>query len=112
MFLLAIAGIIAAGALIAYSVVVTIRWVKNKIKELIAKMNAKKVAVTKLKKLIKECPNQKTMDDLLNDDYDTVFATVDENDEVQDVEVVKNTGYDDPKVDKLLGEDEMVVVTR
>lgn len=112
MFFLAIVGAIALGALVTYAVVVTIRWVKDKIKELIAKRNAKKVAVTKLKKLIKECPNQKTMDDLLNDDYDTVFATVNENDEVQDVEVVKNTGYDDPEVDRLLGEDEMVVVTR
>ena len=112
MFLLAIAGIIAAGALIAYAVVLTIRWVKDKIKEFIAKKNVKKVAVTKLKKLIEECPNQKTLDDLLNDDYDTVFATVNENDEVQDVEIVKNTGYDDPEVDRMLGEGEMVVVTR
>ncbi len=111
LFLL-IAGVIAAGALVAYAVVLTIRWLKNKIKEMLAKRNIKKVAAMDLEKLIDECPNQTTLDELMDDGYEKVIANVNESGKIQDVEVVKDEGYGDYEVDQLLGDERMVVVSR
>lgn len=107
---LAIAGIIAAGALIAYAVVLTIRWLKNKIRELLAKRNIKKVVAMDIERLIEECPNQKTLDDL-EDDYDMVVASVNDSGKVEDIEVIKDDGGDDYKVDEFLGDNGMIVVS-
>lgn len=109
---LAIAGIVAVGALVAYAVVLTIRWLKNKIKTLLAKKNVKKVAAMDLERLVDECPNQKCLNDLLDDDYDMVVASVNDNGKIEDVEVVKNTGDEDYEVDDLLGSERMVVVNQ
>lgn len=108
---LAIAGVIAAGILIAYAVVVTIRWLREKIKSLLAKRNVKKVAAMDLEKLIDECPNQKTLDDLFDDGYDKVIASVDYNGKVVDFEVIKDESDGDDEVDRLLGSERMVVVS-
>lgn len=110
-FFLAIATVIAAGALIAYAVILTIRWLKNKIKELMAKKNVKKVAALELEKLIDECPNQRTLDDLMDEDYTHVVASVNGSGKIEDVEVIKDTGDGDYEVDELLGDERMVVVT-
>lgn len=105
---LAIAGIIAAGALIAYAVVLTLRWLKDKIRKLLAKRNIKKVAAMDIEKLIEECPNQKSLADL--DDYDMVVASVNDSGKVEDVEVVKDDGFGDYEVDEFLTDERMVVV--
>lgn len=107
---LGIVAVIAIGALIAYAVVLTIRWLKDKIKSLLAKRNVKKVAAMDLERLIDECPNQKTLDDLFDDGYDKVIATVNDSGKVEDVEVVKNTGDEDWEVEELLGSERMVVI--
>lgn len=107
----AIAAAVAAGVLIAYVVKLTIHWLRNKIRTLLAKKNVKKVAATKLEKLIEECPNEKTLDELYHDDYDMVIASVNESGTIEEVEVIKDESTGDIEVDKLLGKEEMVVVT-
>lgn len=59
-----IVGLIAVGCLVAYAVVVTIKWLKNKISEKLAKRNVKKVAVADLEELINECDNTVSLNDL------------------------------------------------
>lgn len=108
---LAIAGIIAAGAFITCAVVITIRWLKDKIRSILAKRNIKKVAAMDLEKLIEECPNQKTLNDLYDEGYDKVIASVDNSGKIQDVEAYKDEGCGDPEVDKFIGSEGMVVVT-
>ncbi|MBP1565947.1 MAG: hypothetical protein J6A58_09370 [Oscillospiraceae bacterium] len=48
---LAIAGVIAAGIVIAYVAVLTVKWLANKVRGLLAKRNVKKVAAMDLERL-------------------------------------------------------------
>lgn len=92
--LLGIVGLVATGCLVAYAIVLTIRWLKNKIKEKLATKNARKVAVADLDELIESCDNTITMDQLeeLSDEgYSHLVATVDNSGKVSDVEVIRNT---------------------
>lgn len=90
-------------------IVTFVGWLKKKIQAFIAKRNIKKVAAMDLEKLIEECPNQISLEQLMNDGYTDVIAGVDENGKVQDVEIVKDYS-NDPEVDKTYGSERMVVV--
>ncbi len=109
--LLLIAGCIAVGTLVAYAVVITIRWLKNKLTEMRMKRNVKKVAAVELEKMIEDCPNQMSLQELNAKGYDMVLASVNDTGKIEDVEVVKNEGNDDYEVDRLLGDERMVVIT-
>lgn len=114
-FLLAIVGLIAAGALVAYAIVLTIKWLRNKIKEKLAAKNVKKVAVADIEQLIGECDNTVSidaLDDLANQGYSHIMADVDYNNKiVGDIEVIKDKNeYLDEDVEELLGREGMVVV--
>lgn len=113
--IMAMVGMVAAGALIAYTIVVTIKWLKNKVKEKLAKKNVKKVVACDLEKLINECENKVSMSDLekyVDDGYTNLLAEVDSNGKVTDVELVKNENLTtDEEVEKLIGEKGMVVIT-
>ncbi|MCD8222965.1 MAG: hypothetical protein LUD07_12450 [Clostridiales bacterium] len=88
-----IVGLIAAGSLVAYLVVLTFSWLKNKIKEKLAAKNVKKVAVADLDELIESCDNTISIDeleDLSDKGYTHLMATVDENGKVSDVEVIQD----------------------
>ncbi|MCM1228380.1 MAG: hypothetical protein NC320_13335 [Clostridium sp.] len=112
-FFLAIAGAIAAGALIAYAVAFTAKWFKEKVQKMFNKRkNAKKVAAVKLEKMVEECPNEISLDNLLDDGYTHVMASVDYNGKIDDVEIIKDTCGGDYEVDEMLGDEEMIVVTR
>lgn len=112
-----IIGLIAAGALTAYAIVLTFRWLKNKIKEKLAAKNVKKVAVADLKELIESCDNTVNLDQLnkLHEEgYTNMIATVDESGEVNDVEVFRDTNDTiDEEVDRFINRtgEGMVVVT-
>lgn len=107
----AIAAVIATGCLIAYAIVLTIKWLKNKIREKIQKRNAKKVAFMDLQKLVDECPNEMSLDELLKEGDTHVMATVDEYGKIDEVDILKDEGYGDAEVDRMLGSEGMVVVT-
>lgn len=107
----AIATAIAIGTLIAYAVVLTIRWLKDKLRVLLSKKNIRKVAAIELEKLIEECPNQKTFADLCDDGYDMLIASVNESGTIEDVEVIKDESSGDIEVDEFLGDEQMVVIT-
>ena len=113
-----IVGLIAAGCLVAYAIILTFRWLKNKIREKLAAKNVKKVAVADLDELIESCDNTVTVDQLetLSDEgYTHLMATVDNNGKVDNVEVIRDTNDSiDAEVDQFINRtgDGMVVVTR
>lgn len=115
--IIGIVGLIAAGTLVAYAIILTFRWLKNKIKERLAAKNAKKVAVADLDALIESCDNTVTIDQLeeLSDEgYTHLMATVNEDGNVSDVEVIRDTSDTiDDEVDQFINRtgEGMVVVT-
>ena len=112
-----IVGLIAVGCLVAYAVILTIRWLKNKIKEKLSAKNAKKVAVADLAALIDSCDNSVSIDQLekLADEGCThLVATVDNDGKVSDVEAYKDQNDTiDEEVDRFINRtgEGMVVVT-
>ncbi len=110
-----IVGLVALGCLVAYAVILTIKWIKNKIKEKLAKKNVKKVALADIEELIAECDNTVSidaLDDLSNEGYSHIMADVGYDGEiVGDISVIKdeNVSLDD-EVEQLLGKKGMVVV--
>lgn len=112
-----IVGLVAAGCLVAYAIILTFRWLKNKIKEKLAAKNIKKVAVADLDELIESCDNTVTIDQLeeLSDEgYTHLVAAVDDNGKVNDVEVIRDTNNTiDEEVDLFINRtgEGMVVVT-
>lgn len=95
MFLfITLAAAIAAGCLIFYAVKLTFEWLKNKIKEKLRKKNAKKIAVADMEEMIKKCDNTvslRDLEDLSNQGYSHIIATVDEDNHlVDEVEAIKD----------------------
>ena len=102
-----IVGLIALGCLVAYAIVLTIKWLRNKIKEKLAKKNVKKVAVADLEKLIEECDNTVSLnelDDLVDEGYTHLAVEVGHDGKVVgDVEVIKDENESiDRDVEELL----------
>lgn len=89
-----IVGLIALGCLAVYAIVLTFKWLKNKITEKLAKRNVKKVAVADLEELINECDNTvslKDLDNLVDEGYTHLMAEVGYDGKiVGDVEVIKD----------------------
>lgn len=92
--LVGIIGLIAAGCLVAYAAVVTIKWLKNKISEKLAKRNVNKVAVADLEELINECDNTVSLSDLnelVDQGYTHMVADVGYDGKiVDDIEMIKD----------------------
>lgn len=111
MFLIGlIAAGVAAGALIVIAVCLTLKWLKNKFNEKMAKKNVNKVAALKIDKLVEECPNVMSLSDLNSDDICMAEIDYDGN-LVGDVEFVKDNNFSlDQEVDRLLGREQMVVI--
>lgn len=89
-----IVGLIAAGCIIAYVIILTIKWLRNKISEKLAKKNVEKVAVADLEELINECDNTvslNSLNDLVDEGYTHMMVDVGYDGKVVgDVEVIKN----------------------
>ena len=115
LLVLGIIGLIAAGCLIAYAVVMTFKWIRNKIKEKLAKKNVKKVAVADIEKLVNECENKMSMsdlDDLVDNGYTNIMVEVDDNGKVVgEVDVIKDENDTlDKEVERMIGKKGMVVI--
>lgn len=111
----AIVGLIALGCLVAYAIVLTIRWIKNKIKEKLAQKNVKKVAVADIEQLIEECDNTVSidaLDNLTKEGYSHIMVDVGYDDKiVGDISVIEDKSDTlDEEVEQLLGKKGMVVV--
>lgn len=92
-----IVALIAAGCLVAYTIILTFKWLFNKIEEKLAARNAKKVIVADLKKLSDDYDNKNNKMSLgeLKDyveqkGYTHAIVTVDDSDEVSDLEMIKD----------------------
>ena len=114
-----IIGLIALGCLVAYAIVLTIKWIRNKVAEKLAKKNVKKVAVADLEELINECKNEVSLndlDDLVDEGYTHMMVEVGhDGNVVGDVEVNKDKNDTiDKDVEELLSRTNqgMVIVER
>lgn len=96
----------------AYSVRVTIQWLKDRIKQLLSREEIAKVAVVDMERLIEERPDQKPLTDLYDDGYSIAIISVDINGEIDDIEVIAEEDGRDQSVAELLGEDRMVVIEK
>lgn len=117
--LMGIVGLISLGCLVAYVIVLTIKWIKNKVSEKLAKKNVKKVAVADLEELIEECDNNISLDDLdklVDEGYTHMMAEVGYDGQViGDIEVIKDQNETiDKDVEELLNRTNqgMVIVER
>ena len=108
--ILGILALLAAGLAVMWAIKVTFNWVRNKIREKLAKKNVKKVYMATVKKLADECDNKMTKDELNN--YDFVMASVNDKEQVEDLDLIKNTdAHLDEEVDRLLTSKREVVIT-
>lgn len=113
--ILTIIGYIGLGLLAVLAVAFTFTWLRNKITNLIQVKRAKRVVVADIHKLIDECDNRVTLNDLnrmSNEGYSKVIVAMDKNDQIiDDVEIYKDTNASlDRDVEELLGRERMVVV--
>lgn len=117
-----IAGIIAmvaAGCLVAYAISLTIKWLRDKIKDKLKQKNVKKVAVADLQEMIDSCENTISLGDLnelADDGYTHMMAEVGNDGQiVGDIELIKDTNNSiDEDVDELLNRTNqgMIIVER
>lgn len=102
----AIIALIAMGCLVAYAVVMTMKWLIAKIKEKIARKRTRQVVIAILEDLIKDCDNTMSMDALegcVDKGYTHVMASVDDNGKVRDVEMIQDTNDTiDEEVERLI----------
>ena len=90
--LLGIAAVIALGIIIAKVVMLTMKWLVNKVKEKLHKRNTTKVAAMDINKMIEECDNQISLDEfekLADEGATHLLASVDNEGNVQDVEAIE-----------------------
>lgn len=114
-----IVALIAAGCLVAYAIVLTIRWLRNKIKEKFAKRTVKKVVVADIEELINECDNTislSALDELVDDGATHMVVEVGYDGKVAgDIEVIKDQNDSlDKDVEELINRTNqgMVIVER
>lgn len=117
-----IAGIIAmvaAGCLAAYAISLTIKWLRDKIKDKLKQKNVKKVAVADLQEMIDSCENIISLGDLnelADDGYTHMMADVGYDDQiVGDIELIKDTNDSiDEDIEELLNRTNqgMIIVER
>ena len=111
-----IVGAIIIGALVTYIVSLTGKWLRDKIKDMIAKRDAKKVLVSDIENLVKNCKNRKTLDELdklVDKGYEFFAVAVDDEGKniVGDVEFIKDMNDElDYEVEQMLGTERMIMV--
>lgn len=110
-----IVALIALGCLAAIVIAVTFKWLRDQIKERLAKRNTKKVAVADIQQLIDECDNTVSMDELDNladEGYTHFMADVGYDNQIEgEITLIKDTNDTlDKDVERLLGRKGMVVV--
>lgn len=108
----------AAVRLILHVLRLTISWLRNQIKSLLAKYNTEKVAVGDLRTLSRTTENEISLDELsklVKDGYTHLTAAIDKNGSIEKVELIKDTSdFADRDVNRLInrtGEGMVIVST-
>lgn len=124
--LLAIIAIVGIANIAKIIIKITFNWVRNKINSILAKPKAKKVYVQDIDEMVKKdaesCKHTMSREEFNNytskmneseiNDYDLVVASIDDEGQVQDIELVKNTDAKlDEEVERLLGSKREILVT-
>ena len=115
--LLGIGAMILAGAFVVCVIALTVKWIKNKFREKLALKNAKKAAIADIKELVENCDNRMSLEELdriaSKEGYTHVMATVDNNGQIMgDLELIKDTSGGSSDVQRLLGDNGMLVVEK
>lgn len=105
--------------MVAYAISLTIKWLRDKIKDKLKQKNVKKVAVADLQEMIDSCENTISLGDLnelADDGYTHMMAEVGNDGQiVGDIELIKDTNNSiDEDVDELLNRTNqgMIIVER
>lgn len=114
---LGILALIAIGAVIMIVVNITVNWIRKRIKEKLQKKTAKKVFMKEIGQMVEDCENEMTLEELNSvketaKDADFVMATLDENNQVDEVELIKDQNSKlDREVEELLKSKKEILVT-
>lgn len=106
---LAIAGAIALGIVVAKIAILTVQWLIGRVKTMMQLKNVKKVAAIQLERMIDECPNTTTLEDLMNEGVDAVIAAVDYDGKIEKIEGVAAQTIDDGYLNRM-GDEQMIVI--
>ena len=110
----AIVGAVALGCLIAYSVVLTVRWLKDRISQKLRNPMTDEVAVGDIKTLISQCTNKRTLSELeamADQGYTNFVVGIDKDEDiVGEVELIQAKEHD-YQVDQYIGKQGMVRVS-
>jgi hypothetical protein len=114
-----IIALIAIGCLIAYAIALSIKWIRNKVKEKLESKKTSKVAVAEIEHLLEqaiaESENTTTLaalDKLVDEGHTHILVGVDVNGNViGDVELIKDENDQlDDEVNQLLGRERLVII--
>lgn len=114
---LGILALIAIGAVIMIVVNITVNWIRKRIEEKLRKKTAKKVFMKEIGQMVEDCENEMTLEELNSvketaKDADFVMATLDENNQVDEVELIKDQNSKlDREVEELLKSKKEILVT-
>lgn len=111
-FLISILALITAGTLVLYKTLPKKKTLKEKLKDMLAAEDIAKAAIIEIEKLMEECPQQKSLDDLYKDGYRYIIASINTEGKIKDVEVYKEIPNCDVQIQELLGDERMVVITK
>lgn len=112
-----ILALIAIGAVIMIVVNITVNWIRKRIEEKLRKKTAKKVFMKEIGQMVEDCENEMTLEELNSvketaKDADFVMATLDENNQVDEVELIKDQNSKlDREVEELLKSKKEILVT-
>lgn len=95
-----------------YPVYMTIAWVKSKVKSLFDDYTIKKVALITAEELLDACPEIMNCSNYHEGYFTDAIVTVDYQNHIKFIQLIKNVGTTDPEVSKLYGLSGMVVINR
>lgn len=111
-FLLSILALVTAGALVLYKTLPKKKTLKEKLKDMLAAEDVTKAAIVEIEKLMEECPQQKSIDNLRKDGYRYIIASVNTEGKIKDIEAYKEIPDCAVQIQELLGDERMVVITK
>lgn len=119
--LLAIIAAVGIANIIHRIIKITFNWVRNKVNSFFMKRKIKKVFIQDVDEMIRKeaetCEHTMSWEEFNNykseiNDYDLVVASIDDEGQVQDIELVQNTDAKlDEEVERLLGSKREILVT-
>lgn len=116
MYVLAIIGLILAGAVVGTLLAFTMAWVTERVKIAFARRRAKKVLIISARKLAEECPNQMSLaelEKLSNGHRSYVVAEINQQGDISKTDFINDSNDTlDEDVARILGREEEAVISQ